>query len=232
MRRTKPVWMLAAVLVIHTSAGGRARGELALDFTDGSVGMSGLSGTLGWSFTVNSTITIGSLGLWNEGSQALHSSHDVGLWTGTGSLLATTTITTASSPVPSNSGDGQWLFNTITPLTLNPGSYVIGAQYAQTDPDQIRALTTATTISQITFEHERDIGSSSLAFPTNSFPSFDAGIFGPNLLTTAVPEPSSAIIAVFDAVGVIAYGWSRHRCQQRRRADAGRLPSKSGAIAG
>jgi hypothetical protein len=29
--------------------------------------------------------------------------------------------------------------------------------------------------------------------------------------TTVVPEPSTAIVAVFGAVAFIAYGWSRHR---------------------
>jgi len=38
--------------------------------------------------------------------------------------------------------------------------------------------------------------------------------------TTAVPEPSTAIVAVFGAVAFVAYGWSRHRREQRRQAAA------------
>jgi hypothetical protein len=34
----------------------------------------------------------------------------------------------------------------------------------------------------------------------------------------AVPEPSTALVSVFGAVAFIAYGWSRHRRQQRRQA--------------
>lgn len=37
---------------------------------------------------------------------------------------------------------------------------------------------------------------------------------------SAVPEPSTAIVAVFGAVAVIAYGWSRHRRAQRLMAAA------------
>jgi hypothetical protein len=37
---------------------------------------------------------------------------------------------------------------------------------------------------------------------------------------TAVPEPSTAIVAVFGAVAFVAYGWSRHRREQRRQAAA------------
>jgi hypothetical protein len=36
----------------------------------------------------------------------------------------------------------------------------------------------------------------------------------------AVPEPSTAIVAVFGAVGFVTYGWSRHRRHQRRQISA------------
>jgi hypothetical protein len=36
----------------------------------------------------------------------------------------------------------------------------------------------------------------------------------------AVPEPSTAVVAVFGAVTFLAYGWSRHRREHRRRAAA------------
>jgi hypothetical protein len=35
----------------------------------------------------------------------------------------------------------------------------------------------------------------------------------------SVPEPSTAIVAVFGAMAFLAYGWSRHR-EHRRQADA------------
>jgi hypothetical protein len=38
--------------------------------------------------------------------------------------------------------------------------------------------------------------------------------------TAAVPEPSTAILAAFGAVAVLAYGLSRHRREQRRQATA------------
>jgi hypothetical protein len=38
--------------------------------------------------------------------------------------------------------------------------------------------------------------------------------------TTVVPEPSTAIVAAFGAVAFLAYGWSRHRREQRRQAAA------------
>jgi hypothetical protein len=38
--------------------------------------------------------------------------------------------------------------------------------------------------------------------------------------TTAVPESSTAILAVFFAVAFVAYGWSRYRRAQRQQAAA------------
>jgi hypothetical protein len=37
---------------------------------------------------------------------------------------------------------------------------------------------------------------------------------------TVVPEPSTAVVAVFGAVAFLAYGWSRHRREQWRQAAA------------
>ena len=39
-----------------------------------------------------------------------------------------------------------------------------------------------------------------------------------SLTAAAVPEPSTAVLAVFGALSVIAYGWSRHRREQPRQA--------------
>jgi hypothetical protein len=38
--------------------------------------------------------------------------------------------------------------------------------------------------------------------------------------TSAVPEPSTAMVAALGAVAFVAYGWSRHRRDQRRQAAA------------
>ena len=46
------------------------------------------------------------------------------------------------------------------------------------------------------------------------------GIQLQDLGPTAVPEPSTAIVAAFGAVAFLAYGWSRHRRAQRRQAAA------------
>src|SRR5438552_3149843 len=60
----------------------------------------------GYLFRVTSSITVSGLGLWDEGGNGLAQNHDVGLWNSNGSiLLASTTITNASTPVASASPD-------------------------------------------------------------------------------------------------------------------------------
>jgi hypothetical protein len=75
-------------------------------------------------------------------------------------------------------------------------------------------------------------GSGTIAFNTapgsNEYAADDTGFaFAPlltggplsfTIATTAVPEPSTALVAVFGAVAFIAYGWSRHRRAQRQAA--------------
>jgi hypothetical protein len=216
--------MLTAVgLVTILGSAGSVRGDLALDFTGGLASTPSSAATEGWSFTVNTAITVGSLGIWDESSHVLNGPHDVGLWTGTGTLLATTTITsTSSTPVLSTSGEGQWLFNAITPTFLLSGEYVIASHYIESDPDFARLRTTATTITQITYGTFRDEISSTLTFPSVSDPALDDGSFGPNFLTTTVavvPEPSTALVAGIGAVGLLAY-WYRQRRDQQRQAAA------------
>jgi hypothetical protein len=41
-----------------------------------------------------------------------------------------------------------------------------------------------------------------------------------SIVPAVVPEPSTAIVVVFGAVAFLAYGWSRHRRDQRRQAAA------------
>jgi hypothetical protein len=47
-----------------------------------------------------------------------------------------------------------------------------------------------------------------------------SGHWSISVAMTAVPEPSTALVASLGAVAFIAYGWSRHRREQRRQAAA------------
>ena len=172
-----------------------------LDFTDASAFQPfAADSTVGWKFTVTSTITIGSLGLFDFGKDGLAESHRIGLWdTGaTPTLLASATIDNANSTViASNSSAGQWLFTPIkSSVDLTPGAYVVGAFYMANSKDSFMTTTTSspTTIQGVTFNEARESPTSDLQFPGFFNTEGPAGFFGPNLSTAAappVPEPET-----------------------------------------
>jgi hypothetical protein len=103
------------------------------DFTGtgaGSTATAGRQGTVGWSFTSSIPLTVDGLGLWDQTGSGLREPQTVGLWTSSGELLSTAIVGASSTPVPSSSSAGQWLFTSVTPFVLSPGDYVLGALYA------------------------------------------------------------------------------------------------------
>jgi hypothetical protein len=169
-----------------------------LDFTGGFIESPVLNQTLGWSFTLSTTSSIDALGLFDDGSDGLAANHIVAIWQASGGApLAQTTVTNASTPVASTSGNGRWLFQALgVPLVLAPGSYVIGADFTTGDP--VRTSTSAPTLaSGFTFGSLRFTSSptAGLDFPDATLSAF--GQFGPNLSATAVtsvPEPVTLLL--------------------------------------
>ena len=168
-----------------------------LDLTGGGSALVPLGDAVGgWQFQVAGPITLSALGLWDEGDAPVAISHGVGLWTLSGTLLATATVNNASIPVASASTAGQWLFTDIAPITLAAGDYVLGAVWGDpligADPFLVSTATPLTT--DVTFEGGREatlLPSPSLVFP-NMGPGGN-GVFGPNA-AFSVPEPSSALL--------------------------------------
>jgi hypothetical protein len=64
-------------------------------------------------------------------------------------------------------------------------------------------------LTEVLHIHFATAGSMNAALSSNAGASF-----------SSVPEPSSMVMAGLGAVGFIAYGWSRHRRDQRRQAAA------------
>jgi len=189
------VAILAIVAVMAASAQAQT---LGLDITGPGGLASPVTGpayTLGWEFAVNTAVTIDELGVWDESPTGLSNSHSVVLWTTAGLLKASVSIATGTS-VASASPDGEWRFESIPPLVLQPGNYVLGATFVSSG-DASRAVVTTSTPDEITFVGNRECtgGCSGLTFPANSN-IVDDGYFGPNLRFSPPPVPTTVPIGL------------------------------------
>jgi len=216
-----------AVVDLLFQATGQAMAGSALDFGGGHTSDGGsVSGfTLGWAFDISNPLTISGLGLFDMGADGFTASHQIGLWTSAGTLLVSTTITTANgTPVASTSPVGNWRFTPIGPLTLAPGgalggAYVVGATVAIHDPDELQVNATGLSlITGVTFQGDRQNVGDGLNFPATFTRPPDPGFFGPNLfvgsLPALTPEPSALLLLGSGLAGLVSLAWSR---QQSRK---------------
>jgi hypothetical protein len=186
-------WTLLG-LSIGLGADARAGSALALDVTGGKEFFDEFTQnlTIGWSFTVTTPVIVTDLGIWDYAGHTLVHDHPVGIWDAGGTLLASTTITASSTPVASSSGEGQWLFNSIHPLVLTDGHYVVGALIYFNDlVDGGQTKAKSTTAPGVTYDANAEFYANSLSFPSGTFAGFDAGNFGGNFELASVPEPST-----------------------------------------
>jgi PEP-CTERM motif len=189
------IYSILIVLIATSLASGQT---LGLDLSgSGSPQNDPRSFTVGWAFDVTQPINLSGLGLWDEGSDGLATSHLIQLWDFTGtSLIASATATNASTPVASGIPEGRWLFESITPVFLPVGRYVIGAD-GGFDVDAVRLAQGFLTASPITFLEDRQI--TPQGFPTTV--TGTNGLFGPTFEFTAVPEPTTWALIGFGIVG-------------------------------
>jgi len=175
------------VALIATAVANAAPITPAVQYTTTSTLTDSRPFTLGYSFTTSTPLTINALGYWVDG---LSNNHQVGLWTSTGTLLASTTVL---------SGDltqDNFRWHSIAPLALAPGSYVIGGEFlGNGNPFPFNA-TGITTISGYTYGNDLQIFGSGLNFPTVGPVGYGPnGILAANFsVSTATPEPISLVV--------------------------------------
>ena len=141
--------------------------------------------TLGYAFTLSSSITVTNLGLFDFGNDGLNTSHSVTIWTNTGTQLVQATIP---------AGTGGTLINgfryvSIAPFTLAAGTYTIGGFYGFNSDVAITG-TSITSASGVSYVGSRS--GDGFTFPSGDLFGFPNSYFGPNFeFTTAVPTPDS-----------------------------------------
>lgn len=172
-----------------------------LGFTTYSSDSDGRAYTLGYEFTTSVSFTVNALGYFNDG---LGNSHLVGIWDTSGDLLTSATVT-GSDPLT-----GNFLYQSITPYILAPGTYLIGGQYLGSNnvfPVYARGLTTVAGFTWVTSEQANGTG---LNFPTIAYGMY-YGTNGIPLVDLsyaddpAVPEPAtwSLLLSAALVAGVV-----------------------------
>jgi hypothetical protein len=181
------------------------------------------NGTLGWTFSLSTPLVVTDLGYYDAAGDGLSDSYPVGIWDGSGTLLTSATVLSGTSGTLM---DG-FRFVSITPITLGPGGYTIGAFANATSTDDFRFLVpNFTTISGLMFGANATSPSGGLIMPA-PVGGTGAGYFGPDFLaaTSTVPEPRSLYVL---AAGLIALFLAQRRIRNRREGYRGLNDSPEG----
>jgi hypothetical protein len=153
---------------------------------------------LGMIFSVNNDITVDALGYYNSPGIGL-TPIEVGLFTSSGTLLASTTVT------PSTPVDG-YFFASIAPISLTAGDSYVVDEY--TDFWSYGGAGPPTTPSSITYVANNQVYlySGSFAFPVDTLAHAPTAYYGPNFLIAspiATPEPSFYAVLAIGMAGLI-----------------------------
>lgn len=126
----------------------------AFEYTSSSTLSDGRPFTLGYTFDLSQATTINGLGFWNSGTLT---DNMVGIWDLSGNLITSATVSAGDAVV------GNYTWESISPLLLGAGSYVIGGEFmGGAFPSDLSGVTTN---PDFTWLSDRQL-SGGFAFPT------------------------------------------------------------------
>ena len=170
--------LLIAVLIVAASTLCVSAAVPAIDPSGTLTSYNGAGEIDGFAFTATTAGNVTALGIFAGPSLTLPpaQSFAVGLWTSSGTLLASTTVTSADSAI------GSFYFHPITPIALTAGqTYVVGAQMG--GGVQTYFGGSYTMASGLQYVGSRWISSGSLSMPTDyDGAASDPGYLGANFL--------------------------------------------------
>jgi hypothetical protein len=143
----------------------------------------------GFAFTANALFTVTRLGWYDGGPAGLSMAHEVGIYDGSGTLIASGTV--ASGTVAPLVDGFRWV--EVTPVLLSPGqTYVVAGTDPNPGGDVFEFQASGVTYdARLSYVENRWVSSSTLTLPTNNTASFEDAFFGPNLGADAVPFGSA-----------------------------------------
>lgn len=166
-----------------------ARAVTLIESLGGLSSVGGGTESLGYRFTLNTSVTVISLGYFDVGSDGLSTSHQVGLWNAAGVLLTQATVTPAS---PSTGG---FLYAALaTPITLPAGNdYYLAGQISGDSWVYDVGSYTINSAFTYTGSYFASDSPSGLVFPSQSAVADSREYFNVNL-QTGVPEPAQSVM--------------------------------------
>ena len=160
-------------------------------------------GTHGWSFTTTAPLTINSLGFFDSSEDGLISSHDIGLWNSTETLLGSATVPFGTSATLENGF--RWV--PVSPISLDAGqTYVVGAVMGGTDDDTVLKMTEADDLEfdqAISFVEGLYAVGGTLIYPWNDSISTDTTYLSANFKGNVVPIPSALWLLGSGLIGLL-----------------------------
>jgi hypothetical protein len=180
-----------------------------------SAGAGGFPQMLGWQFSIAQSLTVTSLGLFDENSDGLVNSHTVGIFADTGGAALMTAIVDANT---NNLVSGFQFAPVIGgPITLTAGTYRIGADYPVSGDNYFFAASASFDPNITYLQGAGAFGSGTFQFPSTLTSSNSVKYLGPNFEFTAASVPEPATLGLFGLGGAGLFA-SRLKGRSPRRA--------------